>query len=136
MPFLCGKLFVIGQLHASLIFSEGNALTPPSAQSVRETEGEESIEHILFRWSWTKAVWFGSTGKAFWVLDNPIISAGRWIEDLLAKEADSEMVGHIFQLCWANWKSRNDIFQGNLPNPVDTIRQASMAKVITPKQPF
>lgn len=92
---------------------------------------EESIEHILFRCAWTRAVWFGS-GKSFWVLDNPIVAADRWMEDLLcgslAKETTPEVVGAIFQLCWAIWKARNNcIFNGNLPNPEDTILKASLA---------
>ncbi|KAG5537109.1 hypothetical protein RHGRI_024523 [Rhododendron griersonianum] len=95
-----------------------------------ETESE-SIEHILFRCPWTKAVWFGS-GKAFWVLENSIISADKWMEDLLcgtlAKEATPEIVGAIFQICWAIWKARNECnFQGKLPNPITTIQKAEMA---------
>lgn len=95
-----------------------------------EVEGE-SIEHTLFRCSWTRAVWFGS-GKTFWVLDNPIESADRWMEELLcgtlAKETSKETVGEIFQICWAIWKARNDyVFNGNTPNPEEVIYRASRA---------
>lgn len=97
-----------------------------------DTENE-SIEHTLFRCPWTKAVWFGS-GKAFWVLENPITAADKWMDDLLcgnlAKETSGEVVAEIFQLCWAIWKARNDcVFNGNTPNPEDTISRASKANV-------
>lgn len=93
----------------------------------------ESIEHTLFRCPWTRAVWFGS-GRAFWVLEHPIGTADRWMEDLLcgslAKESNREVVAEIFQLCWAIWKSRNDcVFNGDIPNPEDTILKASRANI-------
>lgn len=91
----------------------------------------ESIEHTLFRCPWTCTIWFGS-GKAFWVLDHPIVTADRWMEELLcgclAKESSREVVAENFQLCWAIWKSRNDcVFNGNLPNPEDTILKVARA---------
>lgn len=95
-----------------------------------ETESK-SIEHKLFRCSWTREVWFGSE-KAFWVLDNSIEATDRWMDELLcgnlAKEPSREMVGENFQLCWAIWKARNDcMFNGNKPNPEETISRASKA---------
>lgn len=93
----------------------------------------ESIEHTLFRCSWTRAVWVGS-GKDFWVLDKPINAADKWMEDLLcgdlAKVTSKEVVAEIFQICWAIWKARNDcVFNGNAPNPEETIIRSSKANV-------
>lgn len=94
----------------------------------RDSESE-TIEHILFRCPWTRAVWF-SRGKTFWTLDTPITAADRWMEDLLcgnlAKETPKQVVGENFQPCWAIWKATNAfVFYGNKPNPKEIILQAS-----------
>lgn len=54
------------------------------------------------------------------------------MEDLLCgdlvKETSSEMVGEIFQLCWAIWKARNlFVFSSKPPNPEAVIDQAKKA---------
>lgn len=94
-------------------------------------EENESIEHILFRCPWTKTVWIGS-GKAFWTQTHPVVSADKWMEDLLcgslAKETDIDTVGALFQLCWAIWKARNEwVFNGIKPKPEEVIYRASIA---------
>lgn len=54
----------------------------PSPTCLLCNSEKESIEHILFHCPWTRAVWFGC-GKAFWILDSPIHSADKWMEELL-----------------------------------------------------
>ncbi|XP_058198449.1 uncharacterized protein LOC131313970 [Rhododendron vialii] len=103
----------------------------PSPTCLLCNSEKESIEHILFHCPWTRAVWFGC-GKAFWILDSPIHSADKWMEDLLcgylAKETLPEEAAAIFQIFWAIWKARNSfVFSGKLPNPVDIIEKARMA---------
>lgn len=85
----------------------------------------------LFRCPWTEAVWFGC-GLTFWIKEYPINAADKWFEELLcgklAKETTVEVVGLIFQVCWAIWKARNDcIFNGVMPKPERTIDQAKRA---------
>lgn len=92
---------------------------------------QETMEHVLFRCSWTEAVWFGCV-LSYWIKEQPIVSVDKWVEDLLcgdlAKVTNQEQVGFIFQVCWAIWKTRNDyVFNGVLPNPERTVDRAKLA---------
>lgn len=53
------------------------------------------------------SVWFGCS-LMFWIRKHPIVSVDKWFEDLLcgklAKESTPELVGYIFQVCWAIYK--------------------------------
>ncbi|XP_058183909.1 uncharacterized protein LOC131301564 [Rhododendron vialii] len=93
----------------------------------------ETIEHLLFHCPRSRAVWFGS-GKAYWVLQREITAVNKWIEELLygclAKESSREIVGAIFDICWAIWKARNSfVFNGRKLNPTKVIEQAGSANV-------
>lgn len=93
----------------------------------------ESIEHLLFHCPWSRAVWFGS-GMAFWILQKEIVAVDKWMEDMLcgclAKETNREVVGAIFQMCWAIWKARNNfVFNGKKLVPSDVIEEAGKANV-------
>lgn len=88
----------------------------------------ETIEHILFRCSWAVAVWFGS-GLSYWVQEQWTETTDKWVEEVLCgrlgKEAGPEVVGLLFQTCWAIWKTRNDsIFNAVLPSPESTMIMA------------
>lgn len=96
-------------------------------------DASESIEHLLFHCPWSKAVWFGS-GKAFWVFHNEIRAVDKWMEDILcgclSKETSKEVVGDIFQICWAIWKARNNfVFNSRKPVPEEVIEQARKASM-------
>lgn len=76
-------------------------------------------------------MWFGS-GKSYWTLYKEVMAVDKWVEDLLcgdlAKETSSEMVGEIFQLCWAIWKACNlFVSSSKPPNPEVVIDQAKKA---------
>lgn len=91
----------------------------------------ESIEHVLFRCPWTEAICFGC-GLSFLIKEHPIASGDRWAEELLcgnlAKESSPEVVGYIFQICWAIWKAKNEcVFNGVLPNLERTVDIAKRA---------
>lgn len=94
-------------------------------------EENESIEHILFRCSWAKKVW-EECDLEFWIFGHPIVSADKWMEDILhgglAKETNDVQVGFIFQVCWAIWKGRNNyVFNGVVPCPKKTTEVAKNA---------
>lgn len=93
----------------------------------------ETVEHLLFRCPWTCNVWFGS-GKLHWVSEGNVTAANRWIEDLLcgdlAKETTDDVMGEIFQLCWAIWLQRNAfVFTGKAPIPAVCIESAKKANM-------
>ncbi|XP_058211569.1 uncharacterized protein LOC131323741 [Rhododendron vialii] len=93
----------------------------------------ESIEHILFKCPWTKAVWFGC-GLTFWINEQSTVTMDKWVEDILcgsmANEAGTEVVGLVFQVCWSIRKAHNDcVFNGNLPNPDRTIAMVNLANI-------
>lgn len=92
----------------------------------------ESIEHLLFFCSWTRAVWFGSN-----ILFNGSCgapkSAIQWtanVFDSMSNGDASDFIATVAFIAWYIWKSRNDFVFRNTPvDPLIVMAKANFARM-------
>lgn len=89
----------------------------------------ESVEHLIFRCSWTKAVWFGSN-LSYKVDTLAIPSVMKWTISVMEHFNSAlychDILSRCIFLAWHVWKARNDwIFNGVPVNPRTVMAKAS-----------
>ncbi|KAI8539114.1 hypothetical protein RHMOL_Rhmol09G0155900 [Rhododendron molle] len=104
-----------------------------SVCSICESE-IESVEHMLFRCSWAKAIWFACNIKVCGDLGGNA-SVLKWAADMVdnmtANEA-TEFMGFAALIAWHIWKSRNNfVFRKIKVDPKNTLAAINQARMET-----
>lgn len=90
----------------------------------------ETIEHSLFRCSWTHSIW-SNCGLSFHDPIQSIVSAAKWFDNLVNPPSplSKASLALIAQICWGIWRRRNDYIFSNLtPDPTSTLKAALTAE--------
>ncbi|GJU47294.1 RNA-directed DNA polymerase, eukaryota, reverse transcriptase zinc-binding domain protein [Tanacetum coccineum] len=84
----------------------------------------ETVEHVLFKCSWTKVVWFGSSlGLRLDNISGPIVSRIQQLLDMVPSNSERiKFHTSLANIAWQIWKSRNAyVFSDVRPCPSSTI---------------
>ncbi|CAL5418073.1 unnamed protein product [Camellia sinensis] len=87
----------------------------------------ETVEHLLFDCSWSKAVWFGSSLNLRIDLGS-IPNVSQWTSDIISQASSlsdaKASLSKIATVGWFIWKSRNEFVFNNLPvDPMATLHR-------------
>lgn len=84
----------------------------------------ETVEHMLFLCSWSKAVWFGCNIRVFGDLGGNA-SVIKWASEMVDKmpvDEATDFMGKVALVAWHLWKARNDfVFRKSKVNPKETL---------------
>ncbi|KAI8536635.1 hypothetical protein RHMOL_Rhmol10G0272400 [Rhododendron molle] len=92
----------------------------------------ETIEHLLFFFPWTRAVWFGCSIVFDGVIGRPDLAI-KWtahILDSMSKQTAMNFLSKITFTAWNIWKARNDyVFRKEKVNPMVVMAKANFAQM-------
>ncbi|XP_028084016.1 uncharacterized protein LOC114285186 [Camellia sinensis] len=91
----------------------------------------ETVEHLLFDCSWSKAVWFGSVLNLRIALGS-IPNVSQWTSDIISQALSTfdatAFLSKIATVGWFIWKSRNEFIFNNIPmDPLATLHRIAQS---------